>query len=201
MKAYRFAIQKKSYFAPVIFSLALCMTAITIYSLIRVAYYAASVDHWLQGIAGVAFALCMLPPLRRHSLFLILPAALLALTACMNRTLTISHWAQIVLFLLLLILLLLRLPRWVSLAAGMAGACLGAAGLWNILDALGERVSHLAGSGNATMAYIFPLVCRSVGGEGLELVISVLVLFALKPKRSAHPNWLETDAHYYWDWK
>ena len=97
---------------------------------------------------------CFLFRQRRTELTLI-PAAILALIACITPNLV--HWLEVGMFFLLLLLWLLRLPKWVGTLCRLAGIVLTVIGSGAILAPMAERISMLSRTGRATAEFVVPL--------------------------------------------
>jgi len=142
LQKYRYYLppQSKLPFAAGILSGLLCLD--NIYTLISMPHYTQYWDYWATLAAALLLCVfCFLFRQRRTELTLI-PAAILALIACITPNLV--HWLEVGMFFLLLLLWLLRLPKWVNtLPAG-----------WHCPD--GHRKRSDSGSYGRTNLYAFP---------------------------------------------
>ena len=168
MQKYRYYLppQSKLPFAAGILSGLLCLD--NIYTLISMPHYTQYWDYWATLAAALLLCVfCFLFRQRRIELTLI-PAAILALIACITPNLV--HWLEVGMFFLLLLLWLLRLPKWVGTLCRLAGIVLTVIGSGAILAPMAERISMLSRTGRATAEFVVPFVIRSLGGELLILL-------------------------------
>jgi len=122
LQKYRYYLppQSKLPFAAGILSGLLCLD--NIYTLISMPHYTQYWDYWATLAAALLLCVfCFLFRQRRTELTLI-PAAILALIACITPNLV--HWLEVGMFFLLLLLWLLRLPKWVGTLCRLAGIVL-----------------------------------------------------------------------------
>lgn len=141
MQKYRYYLppQSKLPFAAGILSGLLCLD--NIYTLISMPHYTQYWDYWATLAAALLLCVfCFLFRQRRTELTLI-PAAILALIACITPNLV--HWLEVGMFFLLLLLWLLRLPKWVGTLCRLAGIVLTVIGSGAILAPMAERISML----------------------------------------------------------
>ena len=163
MQKYRYYLppQSKLPFAAGILSGLLCLD--NIYTLISMPHYTQYWDYWATLAAALLLCVfCFLFRQRRTELTLI-PAAILALIACITPNLV--HWLEVGMFFLLLLLWLLRLPKWVGTLCRLAGIVLTVIGSGAILAPMAERISMLSRTGRATAEFVVPFVIRSLGGD------------------------------------
>ena len=180
MQKYRYYLppQSKLPFAAGILSGLLCLD--NIYTLISMPHYTQYWDYWATLAAALLLCVfCFLFRQRRTELTLI-PAAILALIACITPNLV--HWLEVGMFFLLLLLWLLRLPKWVGTLCRLAGIVLTVIGSGAILAPMAERISMLSRTGRATAEFVVPFVIRSLGGELLILLTFLLLIFAMHPR-------------------
>ena len=192
LKSYRHYLNPGSRLSPLAGILSILMSATISYSLWNVAYYNKSFDHWLELAAALLMAVCCFALARRHTSFLLLPAAMLAFAACL--TYTLAHWMIVALFILLLIVVMLRVPKWFVVLIRTAAVVCAGIGIYETLLPMVQRIEHYAESGNATANYILPLVIRIVGGDVFCIFIFLLLLFALKPRQL--PGWQDENDTY-----
>ena len=175
MQKYRYYLppQSKLPFAAGILSGLLCLD--NIYTLISMPHYTQYWDYWATLAAALLLCVfCFLFRQRRTELTLI-PAAILALIACITPNLV--HWLEVGMFFLLLLLWLLRLPKWVGTLCRLAGIVLTVIGSGAILAPMAERISMLSRTGRATAEFVVPFVIRSLGGDLLILLTFLLLIF------------------------
>ena len=142
MQKYRYYLppQSKLPFAAGILSGLLCLD--NIYTLISMPHYTQYWDYWATLAAALLLCVfCFLFRQRRTELTLI-PAAILALIACITPNLV--HWLEVGMFFLLLLLWLLRLPKWVGTLCRLAGIVLTVIGSGAILAPMADRISMLS---------------------------------------------------------
>ena len=149
-------------------------------------------DYWATLAAALLLCVfCFLFRQRRTELTLI-PAAILALIACITPNLV--HWLEVGMFFLLLLLWLLRLPKWVGTLCRLAGIVLTVIGSGAILAPMAERISMLSRTGRATAEFVVPFVIRSLGGDLLILLTFLLLIFAMRPH--VLPRWTDENDLY-----
>ena len=192
MQKYRYYLppQSKLPFAAGILSGLLCLD--NIYTLISMPHYTQYWDYWATLAAALLLCgFCFLFRQRRTELTLI-PAAILALIACITPNLV--HWLEVGMFFLLLLLWLLRLPKWVGTLCRLTGIVLTVIGSGAILAPMAERISMLSRTGRATAEFVVPFVIRSLGGELLILLTFLLLIFAMRPH--VLPRWTDENDLY-----
>ena len=190
MQKYRYYLPKQSKLAfdAGILSGLLCLD--NIYTLIFMPHYTQYWDYWATLAAALLLCVfCFLFRQRRTELTLI-PAAILALIACITPNLV--HWLEVGMFFLLLLLWLLRLPKWVGTLCRLA--VLTVIGSGAILAPMAERISMLSRTGRATAEFVVPFVIRSLGGELLILLTFLLLIFAMRPH--VLPRWTDENDLY-----
>lgn len=110
MQKYRYYLPPRSKLPFAAGILAGLMTLNTIYTLISMPYYTHYWDYWATMVSGILLCgFCFLFR-NRHAELTLIPAAMLALIACITPNLI--HWMEVGLFFLLLLEWLVRMPRW-----------------------------------------------------------------------------------------
>lgn len=163
MQKYRYYLPPRSKLPFAAGILAGLMTLNTIYTLISMPYYTHYWDYWATMVSGILLCgFCFLFR-NRHAELTLIPAAMLALIACITPNLI--HWMEVGLFFLLLLEWLVRMPRWTGKLFRVLGVLFTLVGGIAILSPMAERISSLAERGNAVPAFVVPFVIRSLGGD------------------------------------
>ena len=187
MQKYRYYLPPRSKLPFAAGILAGLMTLNTIYTLISMPYYTHYWDYWATMVSGILLCgFCFLFR-NRHAELTLIPAAMLALIACITPNLI--HWMEVGLFFLLLLEWLVRMPRWTGKLFRVLGVLFTLVGGIAILSPMAERISSLAERGNAVPAFVVPFVIRSLGGDLLILLTLLLLVFAMQPH--VLPGWMD----------
>ena len=192
MQKYRYYLPPRSKLPFAAGILAGLMTLNTIYTLISMPYYTHYWDYWATMVSGILLCgFCFLFR-NRHADLTLIPAAMLALIACITPNLI--HWMEVGLFFLLLLEWLVRMPRWTGKLFRVLGVLFTLVGGIAILSPMAERISSLAERGNAVPAFVVPFVIRSLGGDLLILLTLLLLVFAMQPH--VLPGWMDEGDQY-----
>ena len=142
MQKYRYYLPPRSKLPFAAGILAGLMTLNTIYTLISMPYYTHYWDYWATMVSGILLCgFCFLFR-NRHAELTLIPAAMLALIACITPNLI--HWMEVGLFFLLLLEWLVRMPRWTGKLFRVLGVLFTLVGGIAILSPMAERISSLA---------------------------------------------------------
>ena len=169
MQKYRYYLPPRSKLPFAAGILAGLMTLNTIYTLISMPYYTHYWDYWATMVSGILLCgFCFLFR-NRHAELTLIPAAMLALIACIT-------------------------PRWTGKLFRVLGVLFTLVGGIAILSPMAERISSLAERGNAVPAFVVPFVIRSLGGDLLILLTLLLLVFAMQPH--VLPGWMDEGDQY-----
>ena len=131
MQKYRYYLPPRSKLPFAAGILAGLMTLNTIYTLISMPYYTHYWDYWATMVSGILLCSFCFLFRNRHAELTLIPAAMLALIACITPNLI--HWMEVGLFFLLLLEWLVRMPRWTGKlfrVLGVLFTLVGAGGAW-----------------------------------------------------------------------